>query len=212
VSNSTCPTKHRGQDRWFAVALGEPIRDAARSKRLTEAVGNLLDGEDWQPRDDLGLFVVRFPSLEDPGDTGWHIDGSFDGPDTTGSTTWCVNSRSRGRGLLLLALLTDIGPDDAPTRMFVGSHRLMPELLAPFGADGVMGLDAPLPAPHGEIALATGAAGDVYLCHPFLVHAASWPHRGTGPRILAQPAIVLNGELRLDRRDQQLSAVARAIR
>ncbi len=28
-------------------------------------------------------------------------------------------------------------------------------------------------------ALATGHAGDVYLCHPFLVPAASWPHRGT---------------------------------
>ena len=28
--------------------------------------------------------------------------------------------------------------------------------------------------------------------HPFLVHAASWPHTGTGPRILAQPGVALH--------------------
>ncbi len=42
-----------------------------------------------------------------------------------------------------------------------------------------------------DVALVTGAAGDVYLCHPFLVHAASWPHRGREPRLLAQPGVAL---------------------
>jgi hypothetical protein len=41
-------------------------------------------------------------------------------------------------------------------------------------------------------ALATGRAGDVYLCHPFLVHAASWPHTGRHPRIIAQPGVALH--------------------
>ena len=27
-------------------------------------------------------------------------------------------------------------------------------------------------------AFATGVAGDVFVCHPFLVHRATWPHRG----------------------------------
>jgi len=194
------------------VALGDAVESAARSPRLTDAVAGLLDGEEWQPRENLGLFVIRFPSVEDPGDAGWHIDASFEGPDTTGTTTWWVNSRSRGRGLLMLALLTDVGIDDAPTRVLVGSHRAMPERLAPFGDDGVMGLMAPLPPPDGDVALATGQAGDVYLCHPFLVHAASWPHRGTGPRILAQPPIAIHGALRVDGPVDQLSAVARATR
>lgn len=35
------------------------------------------------------------------------------------------------------------------------------------------------------------AAGDVYLCHPFLVHRASWPHRGRTARIIAQPSVWL---------------------
>jgi hypothetical protein len=42
---------------------------------------------------------------------------------------------------------------------------------------------------HCEVRLATGEAGDVYLCHPFLVHAATWPNRGTTPRWIAQPAL-----------------------
>jgi hypothetical protein len=41
-------------------------------------------------------------------------------------------------------------------------------------------------------ALATGRAGDVFLCHPFLVHAASWPHTGRHARIIAQPGVALH--------------------
>jgi hypothetical protein len=44
------------------------------------------------------------------------------------------------------------------------------------------------------IALATGRAGDVYLCHPFLVHAAQ-SHRGRNPRFLAQPPLYPIGAL-----------------
>ena len=36
--------------------------------------------------------------------------------------------------------------------------------------------------PLAGVRLATGQAGDVILCHPFLVHAASWPHTGRHPR------------------------------
>jgi hypothetical protein len=36
---------------------------------------------------------------------------------------------------------------------------------------------------------ATGLAGDVYLCHPFIVHAATWPHRGNMARMMAQPGM-----------------------
>ena len=60
--------------------------------------------------------------------------------------------------------------------------------------------------------LATGRAGDVFLCHPFLVHAASWPHHGDRPRIIAQPSIAIDGDLRLDAPRDELSPVARAIR
>jgi hypothetical protein len=44
------------------------------------------------------------------------------------------------------------------------------------------------------------------------VHAASWPHRGDRPRIIAQPPIALDGGLRIDRDDRELSVVAATVR
>jgi len=88
----------------------------------------------------------------------------------------------------------------------------VPSLLHPYGEDGIFGLRAPLPEPTDSVAYATGAAGDVYVCHPFLVHSASWPHRGTAPRFIAQPPIALTGSLQLDGAVDALSVVARNVR
>ena len=60
------------------------------------------------------------------------------------------------------------------------------------------------PAAH-----ATGRAGDVFLCHPFIVHTATWPHRGTTPRMMAQPAVHVGPGFAVDGSDP--SPVARAI-
>ena len=116
-----------------------------------------------------------------------------------------------GRGLLALFLFSDIGPDDAPTRLVKGSHLHIPASLRTHGEAGV-------PSEKVEwrpsvlcrtTAHATGHAGDVYLCHPFIVHTATWPHRGTGPRMMAQPAVQVRDGFVLDGSDP--SPVARAI-
>jgi len=60
-------------------------------------------------------------------------------------------------------------------------------------------------------ALATGAAGTVYLCHPFLVHAAQ-KHHGTRPRFMAQPPLAPAEPFRLKRDDGDYSPVEIAIR
>ena len=154
---------------------------------LGGALDDLLGGSDtWQRRRGYGTFAVRFPSEVDPGDAGWHIDGSF------GEPPWYrVNFHSRGRALLLLMLFSDVTELDAPTRIKVGSHRDVARALATMPDDGV----AFLPGEHApaslerDTVLATGRAGDVFVCHPFLVHAASWPHRGDLPRFIAQPCI-----------------------
>jgi hypothetical protein len=52
-------------------------------------------------------------------------------------------------------------------------------------------------------------AGDVFLCHPFIVHTATWPHCGAGPRMIAQPAVSAPAGFALDGTDP--SPVARAI-
>jgi len=64
----------------------------------------------------------------------------------------------------------------------------MARLLYPAGEVGLPGAygdqrsEIPLPETSDPVELATGEAGDVYLCHPFLVHAAGWPHPKTAPR------------------------------
>jgi hypothetical protein len=111
----------------------------------------------------------------------------------------------------MLFLFSDVGEDDAPTRIRVGSHFDMARYLAPAGEAGMshmelsgMGADRPL-------ALATGEAGTVYLCHPFVVHAAQI-HRGYVPRFMAQPPLALAEPYRLHRDDGSYSPVEIAIR
>jgi hypothetical protein len=112
-----------------------------------------------------------------------------------------VDLRRHGRALLLLFLLSDVGPDDAPTRIRVGSHHDVPPFLADGGDAGRewFGLCGDVvPASAGRpVALADRRAGDVFCCHPFLVHAAQ-PHHGTRPRLMAQPPLEPVGALDLD--------------
>jgi len=170
----------------------EPFVDSANTPVLHAAFDQLVGPGRWLRRDSLGTFPVRFPSPDDPGDAGWHVDASFDYDDPD-FFNWRVNVRSRGRALLMLFLFSDVGDDDAPTRIRVGSHRDMARLLAPAGEAGLSGREMAAngyaETAHCREVLATGAAGTVYLCHPFLVHAAQ-PHRGTRPRFMAQPPLL----------------------
>jgi Phytanoyl-CoA dioxygenase (PhyH) len=197
-----------------------PFRAAFENARLHAAFDRLVGAGRWQDRPNLGLFVVRFPSAMDPGDTGWHIDSSYppdDGPGATGFdfSESRVNVFSPDRALLMLFLYSDVGPDDAPTRIRVGSHLDVPPLLLAAGAKGMKGPDASVLATEASLsrpmALATGRAGDVYLCHPFLVHAAQ-PLRGRAPRFMAQPPLGGIAPLSIDRTDDVFSPVEMAVR
>src|SRR5205085_1185559 len=106
-------------------------------------------------------------------------------------TSWRINIRSRGRALLLLFLFSDVSRLDAPTRIRIGSHFDVARLLAPAGEEGLDFIELARQLdqlPEREETVATGEAGTVYLCHPFLVHAAQ-DHLGTTPRFLAQPPL-----------------------
>jgi hypothetical protein len=169
----------------FAAAGTQPV--------LWEAFDQLIgEGRWWHRRGVGGTIPVRFPSQADPGDAGWHIEASF-GKDGD----WWVNYRSRQRGLLALYLFSDVDAASAPTRVRPGSHRDAARALMPAGDDGLPFAQAAALAAQASqdrpTALATGRAGDVILCHPFLVHAASWPHTGWQPRIMAQPGVALPG-------------------
>lgn len=199
----------------------QPIsfREAANTPVLYDAFDKLVGPGRWTPRPNVGMFVVRFPSNADPGDLGWHIDTSI--PPESGDqghhhgdrdySDWRVNLTSRGRALLMLFLFSDVTEDDSPTRIRVGSHHDMARLLATFGERAVtppplarVGADRP-------IALATGDAGTVYLCHPFLIHAAQ-QHRGRTPRFMSQPPLEPAVPFCLERNDAAYSPVEIAIR
>jgi hypothetical protein len=184
------------------------FRQAANTLALHEAFDQLVGAGRWISLTSLGTVPVRFPSDADPGDDAWHVEASYAGP----AGECRLNLRSRDRALLLLFLFSDVGPDDAPTRIRVGSHLDVPPLLAAAGDDGREWMDlcqAAVPASaHRPVALATGSTGDVYLCHPFLVHAAQ-PHRGRVPRFMAQPPLYSRAPLDLE--EHALSPVARAV-
>jgi phytanoyl-CoA dioxygenase PhyH len=115
--------------------------------------------------------------------------------------------------LLMLFLYSDIGEKDAPTRIKVGSHLDIARLLTPQGERGlsVLEMAAQLPSlPEREEITATGKVGTVFLCHPFLIHAAQ-PHRGKEPRFLAQPPLLLKNELMQDGETGNFSPVEVAI-
>ena len=191
-----------------------PFRAAANTPRLHHAFDQLVGAGRWMPLGGLGTFPVRFPSPVDPGDAGWHVDVSFDThlPDFF---DWRVNVASRDRALLMLFLFSDVDEHDAPTRIRVGSHRDIARQLAPAGAAGLslreLAADGFAGTAGCPETLATGAAGTVYLCHPFLVHSAQPMHAGR-PRFMAQPPLLPATPLRIESEDAAYSPVELAIR
>ena len=175
----------------------DPFRQAATAPALHEAFDQLVGPGAWLPRVGLGTFPLRFPGPGPAREAGWHLEASF-----TGSAgQWRVNLRSRGRALLMLFLFSDVGTLDAPTRVRVGSHLDVPSLLRADTGDGMewMAL-CQLAEPatrHRPVELVTGQLGDVYLCHPFLVHAGQ-AHHGSEPRFMAQPPLEPVGDIDLD--------------
>jgi hypothetical protein len=210
------------QKTWMqpVVRLGyygqEPFRKAANTPALHAAFDQLVGKGRWYPRADLGSFPVRFPSPRDPGDAGWHVDVSFpnesdDPKERNDFSSWRVNVTSRGRALLMLFLFSDVGELDAPTRIRVGSHLDIARLLEPAGETGMSRLALDDVGADRPQALAVGEAGTVYLCHPFLIHAAQ-RHCGSTPRFMAQPPLHPAEPFRVDQENGDYSPVEMAIR
>lgn len=190
------------------------FQQAANTPQLHAAFDQLVGKGNWQPRHSLGTFPIRFPHADDPGDAGWHIDASFadERSDEHDYFSWRVNVYSKERALLMLFLFSDVSEQDAPTRIRIGSHFEIAKQLEPAGEAGLgfTEIDYDCTA-HCAEAVAVGAAGTVYLCHPFLVHAAQ-SHHGKEPRFIAQPPLYTAQPFRLHRDDNKYSPVEIAIR
>jgi hypothetical protein len=172
-----------------------------------------LAGKNWLPRHTIGSFPIRFPVPRPAGDTGWHVDSSFPGEDPFDYLQWRVNIYSKGRALLMLFLYSDVGDNDAPTKLRIGSHLDVAKILKPAGEDGLSFMELAQQlhiSRERKEAIATGKAGTVYLCHPFIVHAAQ-EHRGVSPKFMAQPPLLARQEFKLKRDDKTYCPVETAI-
>lgn len=191
----------------------EPFKKAANTRILHNAFDQLAGKGKWVPRTTLGSFPIRFPNKEQATDTGWHVDAGFPGDDINNYLEWRINIHSKGRALLMLFLFSDVAEEDAPTIIKKGSNIDVARILAPEGEKGLsfFGLAQRLDTlPAREQVLATGKAGTVYLCHPFIVHAAQ-DHRGSLPKFMGQPPLLTRSDFNIYRTDSPLCPVENAI-
>lgn len=191
----------------------EPFKKAANTLILHNAFDQLVGPDNWLPRLTLGSFPIRFPGKEQANDTGWHVDASFAGEDVHNYFEWRINIHSKARGLLMLFLFSDVSEQDAPTIIKVGSHFDVAKILEPEGEKGLSFIELAKRVnfiPTRQEAVATGNAGTVYLCHPFIVHAAQ-NHQGNTPKFMAQPPLLTKIDFNINKTDTQISPVEKAI-
>ena len=206
-------------DSWTqpVIRIGElglkPFEKAANTSILHNAFDQLVGKGNWLPRSTLGSFPIRFPSNEKANDTGWHVDASFAGADVNNYLEWRINVHSKGRALLMLFLFSDVTEKDAPTIIKVGSHLDIAKILEPEGEEGLSFMELAQridSIPYRAEAVAIGKAGTVYLCHPFIVHAAQ-NHHGTTPKFMAQPPLLTRNDFSFNKIDHVLCPVEKAI-
>jgi phytanoyl-CoA dioxygenase PhyH len=178
---------------WTSDMTGEgPFGELARSPRLAAALDVICGAGGWLPRRALGNIPVRFPVSPPADDRGWHIDANTPQPDGS----WAVTGRPHT--VLVLTLLSEVGVDDASTRIRVGSHRDVARVL---GADPLsledMGRAVDQASAGRPVRHVTGMPGDMYVVHPLTAHAAD-EHRGRAPRFMAQAPVMLTSPLSPD--------------
>jgi len=113
----------------------------------------------------------------------------------------------------MLFLFSDVTDKDAPTLIKVGSHLEVARILEPEGEKGLSFMELAErinTISTNEDFCATGKAGTVYLCHPFLVHAAQ-NHYGTTPKFMAQPPLLIKNDFNINKMESQSCPVEKAI-
>lgn len=125
---------------------------------------------------------------------GWHKDGDFflhflDSPE---------------QGLLTIVLWSDVEHKGGPTYIATDSVGVVARYLADH-PEGVDPTSFPMSELIGECRRfdeATGRAGDVYLMHPYMLHAASQNVRRL-PRFITNPPVQLNEPMNFNRSNPQ---------
>lgn len=184
---------HMGGDQYLDVKEFAP--------RVYDAICDLVGGEDrveqpirWSDHFIVNLGVRADEPWEPAGPTtpGWHKDGDFfrhflDSPE---------------QALLVFVNWTDVVHKGGPTYIATDSVPVVARYLADHPEGVLPGSFRELIGQCREFEEATASAGDVFLLHPFVLHAASQnPLRAI--RIITNPPVHLNEPMRFDRENPE---------
>ena len=190
---------------WFlggASVYDLPVLVGALTPSVRDAFDSLVGEGRWHLAARWG-FPTRLPG---PGGNavGWHIDGD-----------WFTHHLTSGEQVLSpIFLWDDVGPGDGPTLLALGSHHVVARLLGgaePIGIPGdEIGTFFHKRLQVNETIAASGTAGDVIICHPFLAHSVN-PIGPRRPRYISNIAVHGFAQLNLDPVAAELSPVESAI-
>ncbi len=177
-----------------------PLLVRAVSSRIRDAFDALAGPGRWHLASVWG-FPTRLPGTVA---SRWHTDGDW----FTHHLTSC------DQVLTPIFLWSDVGPDDSPTLLCPGSHRDVSRYLRDAEPDGVPGEEI-AEFVHSRLRVtqtvgATGRAGDVIVCHPFLAHSIN-PTSPRQPRYISNVAVHGIAPFRLAEDASELTPVESAI-
>ncbi len=188
----------RGSGARFQLKVDAP-RAFESQAELVGGKERLRDGDELAWSDaaiaNLGVAGDRSWQPPHPRQRGWHKDG------------WHFRHflNSPEQGLLAVPLFSDILPRSGGTFIATDSIRPVAQLLAahPEGihADSVQGGGYLIPGLIEQCSRfeeLTGAAGDLAILHPYMLHRVC-PNPSPRPRFIANVAVVLREPMRFDR-------------
>lgn len=192
----------------------DPVFKAVGSNALLAAIDTVLEGRSYEVPKDWGGFFLAFPT-----DTpwaipasGWHIDANYMSPlwPAGGVKTFALldDVEPRGGGTLMVEGSHRLvhrwfaqnppppGSRSSGMRKLLLAHPYIGALHEAGDPDARVARFMDGAEEHGGIALrvveTTGAAGDVILAHPLLMHVAA-PNNATRPRFLLSGGVTLDG-------------------
>jgi hypothetical protein len=105
----------KGRPEHLQHLKSDPAFRAIGSARTVDAINAALEGQPWEMPSDWGAFFLQFPTGSEWSvpSSGWHLDGNYTG------------RLAPPCGVLVHAMLNDVGPRCGGVNILSGSHRLV---------------------------------------------------------------------------------------
>jgi ectoine hydroxylase-related dioxygenase (phytanoyl-CoA dioxygenase family) len=190
----------------------DPAFRAVGSARLLEAIGTALEGQAYETPQHWGALFIAFPSTQawNVPSRGWHADASYlsalSPPDGVRTHALFGDVAQRAGGTLIVSgshrVVHNYFKDNPPPpgargadyRRLLQGHSYIRALHTEGEIEERSTRFIDRAEEHGGVSLQvvenTGAAGDVIVLHPLVLHVAA-PNSGKAPRFLLSGAVDL---------------------